>query len=225
MAPQLGPDANTRTILLGLGKSAHGRTATFYTDAAATSLATILTYDGTGTPGVAVSGSQLTIDADSQLPLTWFPDGSDTLYVRVNGLAGIKKVNADYDARLDAQAPLASPTFTGTVSAAAVAITGAAAGTDVVTTKVTADTQQRLIVDADGTHLWGSGSAAGDTNLYRSAADTLKTDDALHVAGAFRHLGSTAGFFNAAAVSKPTGVTVDAAGIHAALVTLGLIGA
>lgn len=33
------------------------------------------------------------------------------------------------------------------------------------------------------------------------------------------------GFFGTAAVAKPTGVTVDAAGIHAALVTLGLIAA
>jgi hypothetical protein len=179
MAPQLGPDANTRTILLGLGKSAHGRTATFYTDAAATALAAILTYDGTGTPGAAVSGSQLTIDADSAVPLTWFPDGYDTLYVRVNGLSGIKTINADYDARLDAQvtaggllAPKASPTFTGTVTAAAVTASG--------------------LVTA---------------------------------AGGLRHTGSTLGFYNATAVTKPTGVTVDAAGIHAALVTLGLIAA
>ena len=33
------------------------------------------------------------------------------------------------------------------------------------------------------------------------------------------------GFFGAAAVAKPTGVAVDAAGIHAALVQLGLIAA
>lgn len=35
----------------------------------------------------------------------------------------------------------------------------------------------------DGTMQWGSGSAARDTNLYRSAANTLKTDDSLIVAG------------------------------------------
>lgn len=32
------------------------------------------------------------------------------------------------------------------------------------------------------------------------------------------------GFFGATPAAKPTGVAVDAAGIHAALVTLGLIG-
>jgi hypothetical protein len=98
----LGPDANSRTIYLGPGQSAWGRTATVYTDSAATSLATILTYDGTGTPGAAISGSALTIDSESQVPQFWFPVGVDTLYARVNGLAAVKKLNADYDARLDA---------------------------------------------------------------------------------------------------------------------------
>lgn len=40
-----------------------------------------------------------------------------------------------------------------------------------------ADSQKRIIVQADGTILLGSGSAIGDTNLYRSAADKLATDD------------------------------------------------
>lgn len=64
-----------------------------------------------------------------------------------------------------------------------------------------------------------------DVNLYRSAADTLKTDDSFHVGATFRHLGSSLGFYNATAVAKPTGVAVSAAGIHAALVSLGLIAA
>lgn len=52
-----------------------------------------------------------------------------------------------------------------------------------------------------------------DTNLYRSAANTLKTDDsliisaALTVTTAFAHLGTTAGFFNATPVTKPTAYT------------------
>lgn len=57
------------------------------------------------------------------------------------------------------------------------------ASTDaVLEAQVSGDTQQRLIVDAAGKALWGSGTATGDTNLYRSAADTLKTDDNLIVA-------------------------------------------
>jgi hypothetical protein len=46
----------------------------------------------------------------------------------------------------------------------------------VVTWDVTGDTQLRLSIDASGKHLWGSGSVVGDTNLYRSAVSTLKTD-------------------------------------------------
>ncbi len=45
----------------------------------------------------------------------------------------------------------------------------------------------------------------------------------LEINGQLNHDGGKAGFFGAATVNKPTGVAVTAAGIHAALVTLGLI--
>jgi hypothetical protein len=48
---------------------------------------------------------------------------------------------------------------------------------------ITGDTLARWIVLADGKLEWGPGNAARDTNLYRSAADTLKTDDTFEVAG------------------------------------------
>lgn len=118
MAQLLGPDANTRTVTLGRGKSAHGRTATVYTTSAANVLAVINTYDGTGTPGAAISGSAVTVDANSQLPQFWFPTGDvDTLWVRVAGSAAVQKINADMDARLDG--------FVGLVQGAAVADQGA----------------------------------------------------------------------------------------------------
>lgn len=47
---------------------------------------------------------------------------------------------------------------------------------------VNGDSQSRLTIDAGGKLLWGSGSLVGDVNLYRHAADTLKTDDTLVVA-------------------------------------------
>lgn len=47
---------------------------------------------------------------------------------------------------------------------------------------VDGETQARLVVDAGGKLTWGSGSVAGDVNLYRHAANTLKTDDTLVVA-------------------------------------------
>lgn len=68
-----------------------------------------------------------------------------------------------------------------------------------------------------------------DTDLYRSAADVLKTDDKLHVAGeieldgALNHDGTTVGFYGTAPTTQQTGVAVTAAAIHAALVNLGLI--
>jgi len=47
---------------------------------------------------------------------------------------------------------------------------------------VNGDTQARLAIDAGGKLIWGTGSASGDVNLYRHAANTLKTDDTLVVA-------------------------------------------
>jgi microcystin-dependent protein len=58
------------------------------------------------------------------------------------------------------------------------------AGDSAVEVSITSDTQPRLRVDAGGKHTWGAGgTTAGDTTLYRSAADTLKTDDSFIAAG------------------------------------------
>src|SRR5262249_46826686 len=43
-------------------------------------------------------------------------------------------------------------------------------------TKLTADTGYRWFVRADGNMYWGNGAGVYDTNLYRSAANTLTTD-------------------------------------------------
>jgi len=72
------------------------------------------------------------------------------------------------------------------VSAAAASnldVTSATAGTDVVKLDVTGDTQDRFVVNADGKLEWGPGNAALDVNLYRSAANRLKTDDEVEAAG------------------------------------------
>lgn len=47
--------------------------------------------------------------------------------------------------------------------------------------RVTADANARFFTQADGKIWWGPGSAAVDTNLYRSAASTLSTDDQFFV--------------------------------------------
>lgn len=51
---------------------------------------------------------------------------------------------------------------------------------------VTGEAAIRYQVRSDGRLEWGSGAAAVDTNLYRSAADTLKTDDSMHVGSTLR---------------------------------------
>lgn len=51
-----------------------------------------------------------------------------------------------------------------------------------------AESFARLAFDDTGKVTWGSGSVAGDTTLYRSAADTLKTDDSFHATGALHSL-------------------------------------
>ena len=50
-------------------------------------------------------------------------------------------------------------------------------------TNVVADTHDRFRHWISGLMEWGSGSAAPDVNLYRSAADVLKTDDVLDALG------------------------------------------
>lgn len=47
---------------------------------------------------------------------------------------------------------------------------------------VAGDTNGRVAITAGGIVSFGPGNAGSDTNLYRSAANTLKTDDYLHVA-------------------------------------------
>lgn len=47
--------------------------------------------------------------------------------------------------------------------------------------KVVNDPFNRLTIQPDGKLLWGAGSTAADTNLYRAGADELKTDDGLTV--------------------------------------------
>ncbi|MFD9465325.1 hypothetical protein [Streptomyces sp. NPDC060027] len=66
-------------------------------------------------------------------------------------------------------------------TASFVALLPTATGDWIVGSRVTADSVSRFTIRADGRLDWGSGSATQETNLYRSAANTLKTDDNLIV--------------------------------------------
>jgi len=129
------------------------------------------------------------------------------------------------------QVLLAKATAAGTATVAVLAVETPTTAKRGVDYRLTGDTVARLAVDASasssGTLTFGDGATA-DTNLYRSAADTLKTDDSLHVGAAFRHLGSSLGFYNSAGGAKPTvtgsrGGNAALASLLTGLATLGLI--
>ena len=48
---------------------------------------------------------------------------------------------------------------------------------EAISARVNGDSQPRIRIDAGGKITWSGGSTSGDTNLYRSATDTLTTDD------------------------------------------------
>lgn len=57
-----------------------------------------------------------------------------------------------------------------------------AAGNSAIRAKVTGNAFYAIDIYGDGHIRWGSGAAAWDTNLYRSAANVLKTDDTFQAA-------------------------------------------
>lgn len=84
-----------------------------------------------------------------------------------------------------------SPTLSGTVNHTGIVQSTQSLSNNVsLATIVTADSFDRFRLYASGMHEWGSGALTRDTNLYRSAADVLKTDDSFHVGGTALLLGS-----------------------------------
>jgi hypothetical protein len=94
----------------------------------------------------------------------------------VSGAGGLAVTGASSSASV-----LAVTNTTSAPSAPATQHTAAAAGDATVGIEVAGDTVQRLLVDSNGKHSWGSGSGAADTDLYRSGAGLLATDTALSV--------------------------------------------
>lgn len=84
-------------------------------------------------------------------------------------------------------------------------------GSALLSSRITGDTVARLLATADGRLNWGDGTNARDTNLYRSAADTLRTDD-LFVAQGGLSVDATV----RAAFLKTTSSTAHAATIYQA---------
>jgi hypothetical protein len=85
--------------------------------------------------------------------------------------------------------------------------------------------------------LWTGGAGTGgisfgssfDASIDRAGANHLTTPGRFDINGflvangAFKHQGTEVGFYGTSSIAKQTGVAVTAAGVHAALVNLGLI--
>ena len=85
--------------------------------------------------------------------------------------------DADLDLTADKQLNIGSSSSTSSI-----AVVNSATSSSFMSSRVSGDSQSRLLVDADGTFKWGPGGATvWDTNLYRSAADVLATDDSFQV--------------------------------------------
>ncbi|MDA0898397.1 MAG: hypothetical protein O3A30_03875 [Bacteroidetes bacterium] len=76
------------------------------------------------------------------------------------------------------------------------------AGDEAISARVSGDSNARLRIDAGGRLTWGDGSGAGDVNLYRSDATTLKTDDTLYASN---------GVITLTTIGKPTANLPDGA--------------
>jgi len=84
--------------------------------------------------------------------------------------------------------------------------TGTATGSNVLTTFVTSDANNRFKLEQNGTMSWGSGSAAVDIDLYRSAVDTLSVGGDFKVERIFASIPqSTASAANARYQGTSTG--------------------
>ncbi|MDO8715891.1 MAG: hypothetical protein Q7J73_03665 [Dehalococcoidales bacterium] len=121
-----------------------------------TAPSTKLAFGGTG------SANGITFGDDAVDPANLYRSAANTLKtddsMAIDGASGLNLTNT---------------------GAPGILIAASSAGTNTsFSTRVSADGAERFNLKIDGKHSWGSGSVAMDTNLYRSAADTLKTDDA-----------------------------------------------
>lgn len=182
--------------------------------------ATLIKFGGWGTTVVAAT----TIMASSRIGTA---DSNDRYAVTIGGSHTWGNGTAASDLNLY-RSGAATLKTSGSVEASSFLAQGgiitnralAAVSTTGFGISVTGDTNDRLAINAGGTIELGPGNAVFDTNLYRSAANTLKTDDSLIVAGAgldvsgsatvtgATKLGSSLAFFGTAPISKITGYNI-----------------
>ena len=84
---------------------------------------------------------------------------------------------------------------------------GATVDVHSICTYVSGDADERFILNTGGMLEWGDGASPEDTNLYRSSANVLKTDDSLFVVG-------TASAATLYAGTQNVGTHIASGGIH-----------
>jgi peptidoglycan/xylan/chitin deacetylase (PgdA/CDA1 family) len=212
VARLIGPDESGRLVYRSDGTArSQGLVATVYSDAGGTVLANILTE-----AGAAISGSALTIDAYSKIPLFQFPDGVDTVYVTVAG-GPLVPLYARTDDRLDALAT--AVTAAQATATAAIPLTQRAAASGVATLDVSVNLpadQQTAGWDASprmpqwvqpSTIISTLQSGHGWTN---NAGSTLSTDTSDYVLGTQSVVITTGGAGAQANLSKTGMASMDA---------------
>jgi hypothetical protein len=181
--------------------------------------------DLTDTDGTTPLAS-LTTDSTGAVPEFYGPDAVTEMYLDANAGSGPRRRTVTTDIRAygdNTFMPLGGGTATGTITSSLSTATSVA-DASIVSGEVF-DSYRR---DTRGRQDWGSGSAARDTNQYRDGVNSLRTDGAYTIGGALKHLGTSAGFFGAAAVARPTvtgsrGGNAALASLLTALDALGLI--
>lgn len=103
-----------------------------------------------------------------------------------------------------------TPTFSGIHNhTTTVQSTLATATTVAMAAIASGDTFDRFRIDASGRMDWGPGTATRDTNLYRTAADTLRTDDSFQVGGTLTATGAaTVGSLSTSGTAATGNLTV-----------------
>ena len=106
---------------------------------------------------------------------SWVNSATAGLDVNFNALGVNKSVDTGV-AALDVKSEAANPTT-------AIRVENDNSGNTAFGSWITGSAGYLLAIKANGALEWSDGTAAADTNLYRSAANVLKTDDSLYIAG------------------------------------------
>lgn len=166
MARRMFPNDRLVYSLTGaVMRGAVGQTATVYSNAGGSALASILNEDGS-----ANASSTLTVDAYSRLPLFQGPtDGTDTLYVSVGG-GPVVALYARVDDRIDEVKATADAATTAAAEAQALAdaaVTPAELTTAVAASETTASgTYLPLLTDPGVAWSTGAASVRGQVWTY-----------------------------------------------------------